>query len=48
MQKGLLNPLPDFLNMVWPHTGQSSLVGTSQVRKSQRWLSSAAVARSQQ
>ena len=40
MQKGFLNPLPDFLNMVWPHTGQSSATGTSQVMKSQRLLSS--------
>ena len=35
MQKGRLKPLPDFLNMVWPQTGQSSFTGTSKVRKSQ-------------
>ena len=36
------------LNMVCPHTGQSSFTGTSQVMKSHRALSSAALSRSQQ
>ena len=35
MQKGFLKPRPDFLNMVWPHSGQVSFTGTSQVMKSQ-------------
>ena len=35
MQKGRLKPLPARLNMVWPQAGQSSLVGTSHVIKSQ-------------
>ena len=33
MQKGFILPLPDFLKRVWPHSGQSSAVGTSQVMK---------------
>ena len=40
MQKGFFAPFPGFLNMVWPHTGQSFSVGTSQLMKSQRLLSS--------
>ncbi len=35
MQKGRLNPRPDFLNIVWPQTGQSSFTGTSKVTKEQ-------------
>ena len=35
IQKGFLKPRPDFLNMVWPQTGQFSFTGTSQVIKSQ-------------
>ena len=40
MQKGFLNPRPDFLNRVWPHSGQVSFTGTSQVMKSHRLASS--------
>ena len=48
MQKGFLAPRPAFLNMVWPHTGQLSFTGTSQVRKSHLLASSRLLHRSQQ
>ena len=48
MQKGFLNPRPDFLNIVQPHTGQLSFTGTSQVIKSQRLDSSLLLTFSQQ
>lgn len=40
MQKGFLKPRPDFLNRVWPHAGQFSFTGTSQVMKSHFFASS--------
>ena len=48
MQKGFLAPRPDSLNMVWPHTGQLSFTGTSQVMKSHLLLSSRLLRFSQQ
>jgi hypothetical protein len=35
-----LNPRPDFLNIVQPHSGQLSFTGTSQVMKSHLFPSS--------
>ena len=48
MQNGFLKPLPAFLNIVCPQTGQSSLVGTSHVMKSHFFSSSRLVPNSQQ
>ena len=48
MQNGFMKPLPAFLNIVCPQTGQSSLVGTSHVMKSHFFSSSRLVPNSQQ
>ena len=47
MQYGRLKPLPAFLNIVCPHSGQSSFVGTSQVMKSHFFSGSLLVTNSQ-